>query len=155
MRTVLKQILPLAVALCLLLTACGSGVPAPFDPAATATALKESEAFSQVLEEIDADIAATYFGLDETAVQSITAFGSLSAGAEQIAVLTLADEKSATTAKELLQRYLEDQKSALNDYQPEEVSKLDAALLEQRGSSVALVVAADADKAQAVLDGLK
>ena len=47
-----------------------------------------------------------------------------------------------------------DQKAALESYQPDEVSKLDKAILTQSGNTVVLVVAADADKAQSTLDGL-
>lgn len=43
----------------------------------------------------------------------------------------------------------------LESYQPDEVSKLDSAIVEQRGNSVLLAVAADAEKARAALDGLE
>ena len=48
-----------------------------------------------------------------------------------------------------------EQKEALASYQPDEVSKLDAAVLEQRGSSVLLAVANDADAARKAVDALK
>ena len=50
---------------------------------------------------------------------------------------------------------MEDQKAALKDYQPEEVAKLDDAIVDRQGSSVLLVVAADRDLAQAALNELK
>ena len=45
--------------------------------------------------------------------------------------------------------------AVLESYQPDEVSKLDSAIVEQRGNSVLLAVAADADAAQKALDALK
>ena len=53
-----------------------------------------------------------------------------------------------------LEARVADQKTALESYQPDEVSKLDKAILTQSGNTVVLVVAADADKAQSTLDGL-
>ena len=77
------------------------------------------------------------------------------AGAEEIAVFTLVDEDAAKSALDALTQRVADQKEALENYQPDEVSKLDNAILEQRGNSVLLAVAADADAAQKALDALK
>ena len=47
-----------------------------------------------------------------------------------------------------------DQKEALADYQPQEVSKLENAILEAKGDTLLLVVAADDQAARTALDGL-
>ena len=54
-----------------------------------------------------------------------------------------------------LEARVADQKAVLESCQPDEVSKLDSAIVEQRGNSVLLAVAADAEKARAALDGLE
>ena len=82
-------------------------------------------------------------------------YTSLSAGAEEIAVLVLTDEDAAAAALDGLEARVADQKAVLESYQPDEVSKLDSAIVEQRGNSVLLAVAADAEKARAALDGLE
>ncbi|MCI8478696.1 MAG: DUF4358 domain-containing protein [Oscillospiraceae bacterium] len=149
----IKQLLPFALAFALLLSACGGDTKEKeYDPAATAAALQESTAFSDALEALDKDVAAILYGLEEGTVQDCAVYTSLSAGAEEIAVLVLSDTDATSAALTALKNRVEDQKTALKDYQPAEVSKLDHAIIQQRGNSVLLVVAADPDAAQAVLD---
>ena len=157
MNRVLTAITSLGAICCLFLSACGEkapAAPAAYDPSATAEALMASEAFSGALEEIDKEMIPAYYKLDESTIDDAVAYGSLSAGAEEIVVLTLKDEAGATAAVEALKARGETQKEALKDYQPQEVAKLDGAIVDQRGNSVILVVAADASAAQTVLDGL-
>lgn len=156
MKPLLIRLVPAVLTLCLTLTACGGGsnADAAYDPAATAQALVDSDAFSEALSELDKDTAATLYGLEAGSIADCAVYGSLSAGAEEIAVLSMADEDAAATALEALESRVADQKAALENYQPDEVSKLDHAIVEQKGNTVLLVVANDADAAQAVLDGL-
>ncbi len=147
----------LAALLALTLTACGGGASnaAPFDPESTAQALLDSGAFSEPLEEMSVDLACgTLYDIDAEAVTGCAVYTSLTAGAEEIAVLTFNSEDAASSALEALEQRVADQRAALENYQPQEVSKLDGAILEQRGNSVLLAVAEDASAAQAVLDGL-
>ena len=157
MNRVLSAVTSMAAVFCLLLSGCGEKAPAAaaaYDPAATAEALMASNAFSGALEEIDQEMIPAYYGLDEGTIQEAVAYGSLSAGAEEIVVLVLKDEEGTKAAVEALKARVESQKQALKDYQPEEVAKLDGAIVDQRGNSALLVVAADASAAQTVLDGL-
>lgn len=148
----MTRLLPLA-ALCLLLTACGGGEgAAPFDPAAAAQALRDSGAFTQALEELDVDTACAVYDLESDTITGSAVYTSLSAGAEEIAVFTLKDKAGAETALAALKTRVEDQTEALRDYQPGEISKLENAIVEQRGNSVLLAVAADHAAAQAAVD---
>ena len=141
----------LAAAMTLVLCACGGGATEPFDPASTASALLDSGAFSENLEQLDQDVACMLYGIDESTVTGSAVYGSTGATAEEIAVFTLTDETAAQAAKTALETRVSDQKTALESYLPAEIVKLDAAIIEQRGSSVLMVVAADAEAAQAVL----
>ena len=152
----LFHIVPAVLALCLTLSACGGGneEAVAFDPAVTAQSLLDSGAFSDALEEVDTSVAATLYGVDEADIADGVVYMSLSAGAEEIAVLVLSDADAAAAAMEGLEAHVADQRAALESYQPDEVAKLDSAILEQRGSSVLLAVCADADAARAAIDGL-
>ena len=148
MKSLLIRLMPAAL-LCLALTACGGGGAVgqtPYDPETAAQALLDSGAFSDALDTVDQDTAAALYGIDADTITGSAVYTSLSAGAEEIAVLVLTDELEARVA---------DQKAVLESYQPDEVSKLDSAIVEQRGNSVLLAVAADAEKARAALDGLE
>lgn len=159
MKTILMRLLPAALTLCLALTACGGGggdsqAAEEFDPAATAQALLDSGAFEDSLDTIDTDTAAGLYGLDASTITDGTVYTSLSAGAEEIAVLVLSDADAAAAAMDALEERVADQRAALESYQPDEVTKLDNAILEQRGNSVLLAVAADAEAARTAIDGL-
>ena len=155
----MKKLFSLCVALAftLILAACsGGGAPAgAYDPDATAQALLDSGAFSDALDTVDQDTAAALYGIDADTITGSAVYTSLSAGAEEIAVLVLTDEDAAAAALDGLEARVADQKAVLDSYQPDEVSKLDSAIVEQRGNSVLLAVAADAEKARASLDGLE
>ena len=156
MKQILTRLIPAVLVLCLTLTACGgkgeSG--AGYDPAATAQALLDSGAFTDTLETTDKDTVAILYGVEADSIVDCACYTSLSAGAEEIAVLTMKDADSAKAAMAGMETRVADQKTALESYQPDEVSKLDKAILTQSGNTVVLVVAADADKAQSTLDGL-
>ena len=149
-----RRLIPVA-ALCLLLSACGSSGPKPFDPASAAQTLQDSGAFSEPLEPIDQDLACgTLYDIDAETVTGCAVYTTPTAGAEEIAVFALTDETAADAAMEALRQRLTDQTDALKSYQPDEVSKLDNAILEQRGASVLLAVAANADAARSAVDAL-
>ena len=152
----LFHIVPAVLALCLTLSACGGGneEAVAFDPAVTAQSLLDSGAFSDALEEVNTSVAATLYGVDEADIADGVVYMSLSAGAEEIAVLVLSDADAAAAAMEGLEAHVADQRAALENYQPDEVSKLDGAILQQKGSSVLLAVCADPEAAKAVLGEL-
>ncbi len=157
MRQLLLRLLPACLTLCLALSACGGGGEEGYDPEATAQALLDSGAFTQALDTLDKETAcaALYGGLDPEVVEECVVYASLSAGAEEIAVLRLDSETAAQTALDALENRIEEQRAALKDYQPEEVGKLDNAIVERKGNTVLLVVAADHDLAQAALAELE
>ena len=70
-------------------------------------------------------------------------------------MLRMTDEDAAKAALEALKGRVEDQIAALKDYQPEEVGKLDGAILDRQGTTVLLAVPASHDLAQAALDALR
>lgn len=156
MRQILTRMIPAVLVLCLALTACGSkdSGSAGYDPAATAQALLDSGAFTDTLETTDKDTVAILYGVEADSIVDCACYTSLSAGAEEIAVLTMADADSAKAAMDGLKARVADQKAVLESYQPDEVSKLDNAIFTQSDNTVVLVVAADAEKAQSTLDGL-
>ena len=130
MKNLLTRLVPGVLALCLCLSACGGGgktAAKSYDPAATAQALLDSRAFTDTLDTLDKDTAAAMYGIDAS---------------------------TAKTAKEALDKRVSDQIEALKSYMPAEVDKLNHAIVEQSGNTALLVVAADADAAQKVLDGL-
>lgn len=130
------------------LTACSPGRnPAPFLPSLT-DQLFASDAFSEPLEELDADLAWMLYGLEEADLpwESLTgaqSYRSSGATCEELSLLTFTDEASAQTAVNALNLYLTGQIEANRTYRPKEISKLEHAFLERRGTTVLLMVASD------------
>lgn len=151
----MKRLVPVLLLLTALLSACGGEqTPAEFDPAATAAALNSSAAFSETLEQMDADIFCMLYGLDEAALVDGVVYGSTGTTAEEFAVWRLVDEETAQEAMALLEQRVADQKAANESYRPQDMPKLESAILERRGATVLLVVANDPDAAQSALDSL-
>ena len=152
----MKKLIPFLLALCcLILCACASkpqekaAVP---EPEALAAELLASGAFSEELGAVEDVVARTMYVLTEDEVASIRLYSSSGAVSEEIAILPCADEAAAGKALAECSARLELQKRLYADYKPEEVPKLEKALVVQRGRTVVLCVAADAGKAKAVLD---
>lgn len=133
-----------SAALCLSLAACGGDKPAPvFEPEADAKALLAAEGvFSGTLTAIEQDVACALYGIDESTVTESAIYGS-TVSAEELAIFTFSDETAAQTAGELLGYRVEDRQEELENYLPEELPKLDKAVVEVRGASALLVIAAD------------
>lgn len=140
----MKKLLFAALSLTLVLAACGGkgGEGAAFSPD-DAKALLDSGAFSEALESIDRETACALYGIDEATVTGAAVYGSTGTTAEELAIFTLQDEEAAKAALTALGYRVEDRKEAMADYIPGEVVKLDKAVLEQRGTSVLLVIAND------------
>ncbi len=88
-----------------------------------------------------------------TLPEGAEAAGYMSNGAtaEEIIVVRCASEADAKTVKTDIETFLADQRSNLERYQPDEVSRLDSGVLVQRGVYAVLCVSADAERAETVI----
>lgn len=137
--------------LILSMTLPGCSQEEPLDTQATATALLESGAFSEQLEPIDSSIALNLYYIDSAMVEEVIVYGSTGATAEEIAVITANDDEAAQIVLEAVTQRVESQKAVLASYQPDEMVKLEQAILMQEGNTIILVVANDLDLAEDVL----
>lgn len=140
----------LAAILGLTLAACGSKEPeVKAWTAADGQAIVDSGAFSDELDELDGETACAVYGLDAAQLKG-DSFIRRSAGAtcEEVAVLVFDSQEHAQAAVSVLEDYVASQIEENRDYRPAEVPKLENKWLEQRGSTVLLVVANDLKAAQ-------
>lgn len=126
-------------------------------PVSAVQAMTEANAFSEELEEVDADTAFLLYQLESwgLAREDLTGCAvSRSAGAtcEEGAVLVLAGEEQAEKAMDALEDYVKGQIDSNVDYRPDEVPKLESALLDRRGNTVLLAVAADVEAAKKAVE---
>ena len=154
----------LALACLFSLAACGKkdADPAGYTLEALDLMTKEG-AFSEELEELDADTAFALYrladwGLSREDLTDCKALRSAGATCEEGAVLLWQTEEQAGQAKEALEDYIQGQIDANVDYRPTEIPKLESARVSQVGSTVLMVVADDmaaACKAVPYLDRAK
>lgn len=145
----------LAAVFLLVGTACGNKPEkeSAFPAELTTQALLDSGAFSESLEELETDIAAMMFWLpgDAAGYEGSKVYCSTGATAEIAAVICVADQSKLSEVEKALKSWVESQIEAERDYRPAEVSKLENAIIEVRGFTVLLTVAADWEKAEAVI----
>ena len=151
--------LPLVLALVLGLAACGGGAndAPPLYSAGLVTKLVEAGAFSEELEELDADTAFLLYrladsGLERADMKKCAVLRSAGATCEEGAVLVFASADQANTAVDALSSYIDGQITANEDYRPGELPKLEDALISRRGETVLLVVAGDIDAAKQAVE---
>ena len=136
------------------LTACGEKKSEErpkaqsFEPALVES-MVQAGAFSEELEELDADTAFMLYrladyGLVREDLTDAVVLRSAGATCEEGAVLVFADEEKAAAAAEAMGGYLESQIEGNENYRPNEIPKLEGAVLKVQGNTLLLAVANDA-----------
>ena len=141
----------LAGVMALVLVACGGQAepePRRFE-LSDVQMLADAGVFSEELEELDADTAFMLykladFGLVREDLTDAAVLRSAGATCEEGAVLVFADEQKAGAAAEALGDYLESQIEGNENYRPNEIPKLEGAVLKVQGNTLLLAVANDA-----------
>ena len=145
--------------LCLLaLASCGkSGGEESAYTKEQAQAILDGGVFSEELEELDLDTAFILYGFQDAGMSREDLTGGMvyrSAGAtcEEGAVLVFTSGDQAQTAVQVLGDYVQKQIDSNRDYRPQELPKLESAVIQQRENTVLLLVAGDLEAAQGVLE---
>lgn len=150
----MKKLLCVFMALTLFTVAgCGGKEPAekePFEPVATVQALMDAKVFSGEMMEFDHTLL---FQLPEDAsgYQGSVVYYNMLGISEVAAVICAADAEQAAAVEQALTSWVETSKTNESSYRPAEAEKLGNAIIETRGNTVLLVVAADAEAAKSVI----
>ena len=154
----LKKIAAAALACVLMcsLAACASGgetqTDVTIDVTALADSLHDGLTFQDQLTGLDGDAAMNIYGLDSSSVVQLKVYVSTGATAEEIAVIETTGGDAVETVQAAMEKRVEDQKAAFENYQPKEMTKLGDPLLETRGNYVILCLSDDNDAARAIID---
>lgn len=135
-----------------LLTGCGSK-DIQIDVNALGNDLNTQIEYQDELMQIDADMAAMFLNLSELDIVNCAIYEGSGATAEEIVVIECADESNAKNAQNVLSERVAEQKESFTDYVPEEIPKLDSAVIRICGKYAILSVSGDAKKAQSIIDG--
>ena len=138
-----KRVIPILLAVVLLLSGCSkAGSEKSAYTAEDVAVLLDAGAFSGEMEQVDGTVAAGLFGLDASTVEEITCYMAInsSVSADEVAVFVLTDEDAAQTAESACQAHVESRIESSAQYCPDQVPKLEDAVISRLGNTVLLAV---------------
>lgn len=143
-----KSVFGMSLALVLLLSACGGGEK-PYSVKDTSLALLEAEGvFSEELVALERAVFVPFLGIDGEKLDVGEVYVSSGSTAEELAVLEFASEDDAVTAVAQLEEHLDSQKESNENYRPQEMPKLDKAVIRRRKNTLLFLVADDYEAAE-------
>lgn len=151
----MKKIAVLLVAamLACMMTACGGKEEVyDFNVEDLAKALRENIEYEDELTQSRDAVFYMIYGVDESLVKSQCSYFSTNATTEEISVVECVDKDAAETVKKAFEERVESQKKTFESYAPQEVERLDDALITVMGNYVVLCVTSDLDRALYVID---
>lgn len=141
-----------AAVVCASLAGCGDQKDLTIDVNAMAKDMAEQVTYQDQIALIDGDMAGMMYDIPE-GVENVAIYMGSGATAEEASVFEAKDEETAKKMKTVAEEHIKNQRAAFEDYIPEEVKKLDKAIIEQEGRYVAVCVTDDTENAQKVIDG--
>ncbi len=151
-RTITRNIITAVMLVTVLLTA-GCGKAKELNADDVSARLLSDITYTDELSEIDLETAQMLFYLEDAQITKAKIYESGGATAEEIAVFECASTEDADKVMTAMQTRVEEQKESFRDYVPEELLKLDAAVLVKNGTIVVLSVSGDADAARKIIEG--
>ena len=121
------------------------------DPASAVEKMSEEITFTDQFAPLDSENANRVYGVDADLVEDSTAMVGSGATAESIAMFKAVDAKSAQDIEKQLEVFIDGYIEGYSDYKPEEVPKLESAIIERKDVYVVLCISADNDAAKTVV----
>ncbi len=137
-------------ALVILTAGCGGDKAKEIDAKALAGSLLSEVTYEDELQELSEQMAAMQFDTEDGV--KIYLYMGGGATTEEVAVFEAPDEEAAKKQLDHVKDFVDDQIETERDYRPEEVKRLEDAVLEQKGKYVILCVSADSDKAKEIIE---
>ena len=151
MKHFLKLTLVAALSL-LCLTACGKGGKnVELDVEALASALQSETVTSDTLTQAAPEMFSSIYFVESDQMEAGAAYLSSGATACEVAVIQSKDASQTKEVEKLFENRVTNQSNLYASYAPEEVTRLDAAIIKSAGSYTVLCVCDDTDKAEEIL----
>ena len=144
-------LLLVATVMMTLLTGCNSSAKT-VDINALATDIYNGVTWVDNISSIDLEKAKTLYGVDSTIVANGVVYVSSNATAEEIAVWEAADKDQVANLQDYVTERISAQMKSFENYNPEEVAKLENAYVATKGNYVIMVVCDDPTQAESVVE---
>lgn len=151
MRRVTGVLLAAAV-LVVLAAGCSQGGAVDVDVTSLASDLATKVTYGEELTPLDTEGAERAFRVDAADVAKAEAYVGSGATVDEVSVWEAVDDNAAQTIEQELTDRIAQRKADYADYMPEEVPKLDEAIVARSGKYVVTCVTADAAAAQDIID---
>ncbi len=138
-------------AMFLALAACGKKA-ADFDVEALGNDLSQKITYADTLSPMDIDTAGMFLNLSDVNVTKAAIYEGSGGTAEEIVVLECASDDDAKKAEQVLKTRVSEQIESFTDYVPEELTKLNAAVIKVSGKYAVLSVSDTPDEARKIID---
>ena len=146
----MKKVMLTAMMAAMLLTSCNEQ-PKDVDISALASQIVGEVSFDDSLSEIDDDMISMLYSID--GYTDAVLYKGSGATAEEVAIFKMETTDDAKAALEEAQAHIQSQIESYESYIPEEVSRLEDAIVRQDGCYVSVVVSGDSAAAEKLLDG--
>lgn len=130
---------------------CSGNAAKSVDPHEAADAIIKNVTFRDTLVEAQGDVAREWYAFDGKVTDYAVFISGSGATAEEVAVIRSSDVK---TARETVDKRVEDLKKRFEDYVPTEMAKLSEPVIITKGDAVILVIADDAAQARQAVEDL-
>ncbi|MDE6024387.1 MAG: DUF4358 domain-containing protein [Lachnospiraceae bacterium] len=155
----------IAVMLMAVLTACGENDKKDdsenasggkeIDVQAAADKILSDGDFKDQLAAVDKSMAlGRLYSLDESSIEAAAFYTNSNSTAEEIAIIKANSSDYVETIKAAYEKRVSDQKEACKDYLPDEMPKLESAVIYTNGNYVVLCVSNDNSKAEDIIKEL-
>lgn len=149
-----KKIVAVAVAVVSMMACVGCGAKeVSFDVKALAADLNSGIEYDDELMELDADMASNFVDLGAVGMAESVFYEGSGGTAEEIIVVKCNSEEETKKAVEAFRLRVAEQKEIFKDYAPDEMPKLENAVISSNGLYAVLSVSKDAKKASVIIDG--
>ena len=141
-----------AAALCVVAAGCSKQLI--LEPADALAQLKDEITFTDQMTDMDSENTCRFYDIDTGMVADSVSYVGSGATAESMAVFEAVDADAAGSIAGALQSFTDGWIAGYSDYKPEEVPKLESAVLEQNGVYVVFCVSADNTTAKTAVQDL-
>ncbi len=150
----MKRVFALVVSVMMIigLAACGGGSKGDFDVDVLGNDLNTKITYQDSLGQMDLDTASMFLNLSDLNVVKAAIYEGSGGTAEEIVVLELASDADASKAEQVLRDRVSEQIESFTDYVPEELTKLNAAVIKVSGKYAVLSVSDDPEGAKKLID---
>lgn len=114
--------------------------------------IAKSNAFEDQLEKVDSEMIMKDYNFSSDEVTELVSYQGSGASSEEIVILQVKEKSNINSVKDKINARLAERKEAFGSYLPEEVEKIDNAILRVEGNYIILCIAKDTNTVNKIIN---